>query len=172
MCLSTVDRRSRERFIESNNQIASLVEKFKLEGGAYRKYVGGPQTDENVETHQKIPLTAYGRPGSFSVLLTLIGYDMNNCCSVSRKKYAISLVGGIVWKSVVFYISDLISTVGKIFFFALFYFFSSRSWHQLSPFKLNGMCLRNFFLRLCLLPAFYFLLWIFYYEGFNFDVSY
>ena len=93
VCLSTVDRRSRERFIESNNQIASLVEKFKLEGGAYRKYVGGPQTDENVETHQKIPLTAYGRPGSFSVLLTLIGYDMNNCCSVSRKKYAISLVG-------------------------------------------------------------------------------
>ena len=76
MCLSTVDRRSRERFIESNNQIASLVEKFKLEGGAYRKYVGGPQTDENVESHQKIPLTAYGRPGSFSVLLTLIRYDM------------------------------------------------------------------------------------------------
>ncbi len=42
VCLSTVDRRSRERFIESNNQIASLVEKFKLEGGAYRKYVGPP----------------------------------------------------------------------------------------------------------------------------------
>ena len=80
MCLSTVDRRSRERFIESNNQIASLVEKFKLEGGAYSKYVGGPQTDENVETHQKIPLTAYGRPGSFSVLLTLIGYDI--ICSI------------------------------------------------------------------------------------------
>jgi ATP-binding cassette subfamily G (WHITE) protein 5 (sterolin 1) len=31
-----VDRRSRERFIESNNQISALVEKFKLEGGAYR----------------------------------------------------------------------------------------------------------------------------------------
>jgi ATP-binding cassette subfamily G (WHITE) protein 5 (sterolin 1) len=36
VCLSTVDRRSRERFIESNNQISALVEKFKLEGGAYR----------------------------------------------------------------------------------------------------------------------------------------
>ena len=72
VCLSTVDRRSRERFIESNNQIASLVEKFKLEGGAYRKYVGPPPEMENVETHQKIPLTAYGRPGTFSVLLTLI----------------------------------------------------------------------------------------------------
>ena len=29
--------RSRERFIESNNQISALVEKFKLEGGPYRK---------------------------------------------------------------------------------------------------------------------------------------
>jgi len=57
----------------------------------------------------------------------------------------------------------------EFFFFFNYSFFSSRSWHQLSPFKLNGMCLRNFFLRLCLLPAFYFLLWIFYYEGFNFD---
>ena len=37
VCLSTVDRRSRERFIESSSQIASLVEKFKLEGAAYRK---------------------------------------------------------------------------------------------------------------------------------------
>ena len=77
VCLSTVDRRSRERFIESNNQIASLVEKFKLEGGAYRKYVGSPTADETVETHQKIPLTAYGRPGSFSVLLTLIRYVLD-----------------------------------------------------------------------------------------------
>ena len=31
LCLSTVDRRSRERFIESNNQISALVEKFKVE---------------------------------------------------------------------------------------------------------------------------------------------
>lgn len=37
MCLSTVDRRSRERFVESNHQIAALVEKFKHEGGPYRK---------------------------------------------------------------------------------------------------------------------------------------
>nr|CAD7411650.1 unnamed protein product [Timema cristinae] len=37
LCLSTVDRRSRERFIESNHQIAALVEKFKLEGGPFRK---------------------------------------------------------------------------------------------------------------------------------------
>ena len=72
VCLSTVDRRSRERFIESNNQIASLVEKFKLEGGAYRKYVGPPPELDNMEAHQKIPLTAYGRPGTFSVMLTLI----------------------------------------------------------------------------------------------------
>ena len=76
MCLSTVDRRSRERFIESNNQIASLVEKFKIEGAAYRKFAGlNSQQDlggGDVDQHQKIPLTAYGRPGTFSVFTNLV----------------------------------------------------------------------------------------------------
>ena len=50
------------------------MEKFKLEGGAYRKYVGTNANEENIEQHQKIPLTAYGRPGMTSVLFTLIRY--------------------------------------------------------------------------------------------------
>ncbi|KAJ8687851.1 hypothetical protein QAD02_023646, partial [Eretmocerus hayati] len=37
LCLSTVDRRSRDRFIESNQQISVLVDKFKLEGGVFLK---------------------------------------------------------------------------------------------------------------------------------------
>ena len=35
--MSTVDRRSRERFLESNQQIATLVDKFKVEGSLYMK---------------------------------------------------------------------------------------------------------------------------------------
>ncbi|CAB4062300.1 ABCG5 [Lepeophtheirus salmonis] len=72
LCLSTVDRRSRDRFIESNNQIASLVEKFKMEGGPYRKYGGPPPDAESVldaASHQKVPLTAYGRPNSITIFL-------------------------------------------------------------------------------------------------------
>ena len=75
VCLSTVDRRSRERFIESNNQIASLVEKFKIEGAAYRKFAGlnsHHQDVDNTDQHQKIPLTAYGRPGTFSIFTNII----------------------------------------------------------------------------------------------------
>ena len=83
VCLSTVDRRSRERFIESNNQIASLVEKFKVEGASYRKFSGlnsastaPDMIDNGLEGggahHQKVPLTAYGRPGSLTVLMNLI----------------------------------------------------------------------------------------------------
>ena len=80
LCLSTVDRRSRERFIESSNQIASLVEKFKLEGGPYRKFVSANTDDlmlaeTNVNgggDHQKVPLTAYGRPGMGRVFTSLI----------------------------------------------------------------------------------------------------
>ena len=83
VCLSTVDRRSRERFIESNNQIASLVEKFKVEGASYRKFSGlnsssspPDMIDNGLEGggahHQKVPLTAYGRPGTLAVMINLI----------------------------------------------------------------------------------------------------
>ena len=148
VCLSTVDRRSRERFIESNNQIASLVEKFKLEGGAYRKYVGTNANEENIEQHQKIPLTAYGRPGMTSVLFTLIRY-------VHRKN--IHCVG--ISKACIFFPSKTFLHIVR-FFSCNF----SRSWRQMSPFNLTG--LKTFLLKLWLLPAFYFLLWIFYYDGF------
>jgi len=112
LCLSTVDRRSRERFIESNNQISALVEKFKLEGGPYRKYAGPVVEMENIENHQKIPLTAYGRPG----------------------------------------------------FFVIFFQLLSRFWGQLYPFR--GAGLRNLLLKLFLMPAFFFLLWVFYMNAF------
>ena len=113
MCLSTVDRRSRERFIESNNQISALVEKFKLEGGPYRKYAGPNVDIDNIENHQKIPLTAYGRPGFFSVLVYLI----------------------------------------------------HRSWSQLNLFRWEGF--KTLFLKLLLMPSFFFLLGIFYFQAFQ-----
>ena len=83
VCLSTVDRRSRERFIESNNQIASLVEKFKVEGASYRKFSGlnsnssaPDMMDNGLEGggahHRKVPLTAYGRPGTLHVMINLM----------------------------------------------------------------------------------------------------
>uniref|UniRef100_A0A0K2T2T6 ATP-binding cassette sub-family G member 5 n=2 Tax=Lepeophtheirus salmonis TaxID=72036 RepID=A0A0K2T2T6_LEPSM len=83
LCLSTVDRRSRDRFIESNNQIASLVEKFKMEGGPYRKYGGPPPDAESVldaASHQKVPLTAYGRPNSITIFYYLL---MRSWCRIS-----------------------------------------------------------------------------------------
>jgi len=73
LCLSTVDRRSRERFIESNNQISALVEKFKLEGAPYREYAGPALDAESFETQQRVSLTAYGRPGFLTVFINLIG---------------------------------------------------------------------------------------------------
>eukprot|EP00095_Tigriopus_kingsejongensis_P006332 maker-scaffold411_size179879-snap-gene-0.35 protein:Tk06332 transcript:maker-scaffold411_size179879-snap-gene-0.35-mRNA-1 annotation:"monocarboxylate transporter 4-like isoform x1" len=61
LCLSTVDRRSRERFVESSNQISSLVEKFKLEGRSY----GQTKTYTNYEhsyAGDRIPLSSYTNP--------------------------------------------------------------------------------------------------------------
>ncbi|KAK7063157.1 ATP-binding cassette sub- G member 5 [Halocaridina rubra] len=106
LCLSTVDRRSRERFIDSNNQIAALVEKFKLEGGPYRKYAGPPPDVDHSE--HKFPLSAYGRPGLFSTLFALLGRD-----------YAMMHPGGTVGFQQLFFRLLLLPT----FFFLLWNFY-------------------------------------------------
>ncbi|KAM3961608.1 ATP-binding cassette sub-family G member 5 [Aphomia sociella] len=68
LCLSTVDRRSRERFIESNHQIAALVEKFKLEGQGIMQ---GNLNDHNrIVNPNKIQLN-YGKPSGFKVFWML-----------------------------------------------------------------------------------------------------
>ncbi|PBC30159.1 ATP-binding cassette sub-family G member [Apis cerana cerana] len=73
MCLSTVDRRSRDRFLESNQQISVLVEKFKAEGVIYMKEA--PQVPSNVkDTPLGIMHKGLGRgikPGCFSTLFAL-----------------------------------------------------------------------------------------------------
>jgi hypothetical protein len=40
-----------------------------------------------------------------------------------------------------------------------------RSWRRIAPTNVSG--LKNLFLRVFLLPAFFFLLWIFYFDGFS-----
>ncbi|XP_023240853.1 ATP-binding cassette sub-family G member 5-like [Centruroides sculpturatus] len=73
VCLSTVDRQTRERFISSSCQIASLVEKFKNEGAQFRKYAHPPaEMTDHTTTKYKLPLTAYGSPSSYQVLFALI----------------------------------------------------------------------------------------------------
>ncbi|XP_076064875.1 ATP-binding cassette sub-family G member 5 [Oratosquilla oratoria] len=116
LCLSTVDRRSRERFIDSNNQIAALVERFKLEGAPYRKYAGPPPEIDNSE--YKVPLSAYGRPGVFSTMASLF----------------------------------------------------MRSWAMMISCGRVGML--HVFLRLMLLPCFFFLLWNFYWPLQDFQRSF
>jgi hypothetical protein len=70
LCLATVDRRSHERFIESNNQIGLLVEKFKMEGNSFRKAGGGFSPIEG--RGSSTPLHALGRPSALNAIGTLI----------------------------------------------------------------------------------------------------
>uniref|UniRef100_T1J9E6 ABC transporter domain-containing protein n=1 Tax=Strigamia maritima TaxID=126957 RepID=T1J9E6_STRMM len=72
LCLSTVDRRSRERIIDSTGQIGSLVEKFRLEGAPYRKSAPSLFELGVVEPYNKVSLTVYGMPSFFSVFWTLL----------------------------------------------------------------------------------------------------
>ncbi|RWS20546.1 ABC transporter sub-family G-like protein 12, partial [Leptotrombidium deliense] len=86
LCLSTVDRRSRDRFIESSAQIAALVDKFKVEGHEYRKYMpaatNGIATMGN--TSPTIPLTAYGRASSLTVTTALISRQIRAMFTVKN----------------------------------------------------------------------------------------
>ncbi|XP_073815211.1 ATP-binding cassette sub-family G member 5 [Musca autumnalis] len=63
LCLSTVDRRSRDRFVESSQQIEALVERFSRET---------PLSDGPVNNmgSGKVPL-AYGKPGELKVWVML-----------------------------------------------------------------------------------------------------
>lgn len=38
VCLATVDRRSKDRFTETNGHIEMLVQKYKFEGEPYKRY--------------------------------------------------------------------------------------------------------------------------------------
>ncbi|XP_012257916.1 ATP-binding cassette sub-family G member 5 [Athalia rosae] len=73
LCLSTVDRRSRDRFLESNQQISLLVEKFKIEGVLYMKEA--PQNPTSIKDSQLGGMhKGLGRgikPGCFSTLFAL-----------------------------------------------------------------------------------------------------
>ncbi|KAM7287217.1 ATP-binding cassette sub-family G member 5 [Ixodes scapularis] len=74
LCLATVDRRSRERFIDSSSQIQTLVEKFRTDGSRYRK--GGPPSEMGNMTESsqyKLPLTAYGQPSCWHTFWALYG---------------------------------------------------------------------------------------------------
>lgn len=73
MCLSTVDRRSRERFLESNQQISVLVEKFNVEGGLYMEEApqGAPSAKETPLGFLHKGLGRGIKPGCFSTLLAL-----------------------------------------------------------------------------------------------------
>lgn len=82
VCLSTVDRRSRDRFIESSAQIAALVDKFRLEGHEYGKNNGtrsnGDTTTNQPSQQPTIPLTAYGKASSFTIFFTLIARQLSS----------------------------------------------------------------------------------------------
>ncbi|GAU95911.1 hypothetical protein RvY_07437-2 [Ramazzottius varieornatus] len=70
LCLATVDRRSKDRFTETNGHIEMLVQKYKFEGGPYKRYA--PSADENGRMNPPV-LSALAKPGSTSNLGALVG---------------------------------------------------------------------------------------------------
>jgi len=89
--LSTVDRRTRERFIESSAQIAALVDKFKLEGQEFRKFANQPPVMK-MNGPMSIPLTAYGQASTCSVLFALIGRQFSSNFLTSRLALRLGLI--------------------------------------------------------------------------------
>lgn len=96
LCLATVDRRTRERFIESSNQIAALVDKFRTEGARYRKYgTAGPEPLDQNEAQYKLPLTAYGQPSGWQVFRNLTGRafaSLFNCNNTALERLSLRVM--------------------------------------------------------------------------------
>ncbi|XP_064476480.1 ATP-binding cassette sub-family G member 5-like isoform X2 [Ornithodoros turicata] len=134
LCLATVDRRTRERFVESSSQIQNLVEKFRSEGS--RK---GPALDlgHTIETSYKLPLTAYGQPSGCQTFWALYGRMWASCFNCNGRAFR-----------------DLFLRVGLLplllAFLLLFYF--PLSGYQQSFLTRNGLFL-NCFLATSLLGA-------------------
>ncbi|XP_017848497.1 ATP-binding cassette sub-family G member 5 isoform X2 [Drosophila busckii] len=86
LCLSTVDRRSRDRFLESSQQIEALVERFSRET---------PNSDAPLNNmgSGKVPL-AYGKPGELKVwvMLYLLLASTFSCGVVGMKTLFLRLL--------------------------------------------------------------------------------
>ncbi|KAL1512895.1 hypothetical protein ABEB36_002399 [Hypothenemus hampei] len=122
LCLSTVDRRSRERFLESNHQIAELVEKFKIEGGIYRK---GNTLGPSHPPEYKIPL--------------LLGKISS--CSVAWTIYTRLLAATFSFKKTGFKQLFLRLLLVPIFFFILWIFYNNTELYQHTFVSRNGWIL-------------------------------
>ncbi|XP_013201109.1 ATP-binding cassette sub-family G member 5 [Amyelois transitella] len=102
LCLSTVDRRSRERFIESNHQIALLVEKFKLEGQGIMQ--GNLNEHSRIVNPNKIQLN-YGKPGGFRViwllyvrmLTSIFNFKNNGLKQMFMRLFSLPIYFFILW---------------------------------------------------------------------------
>ena len=86
VCLSTVDRRSPDRFYDSQAQISALVDKFKVEGHEFRKYI--PNGTSNIPVN--LPLTAYGSPSTCKIMFSLIGRQF--CSVFTLKRFFIKIL--------------------------------------------------------------------------------
>lgn len=136
LCLATVDRRTRERFIDSSSQIQGLVDKFRSDGSRYRK-APAPELGHTVETTYKLPLTAYGRPSGWQTFWALYGRMWASCFNCNGRSFR-----------------DLFLRVGLLpllmAFLLLFYF--PLSGYQQSFLTRNGLFL-NCFLATSMLAA-------------------
>jgi hypothetical protein len=60
------------KYSASNQFILHLAFSNQTKPNVVRKYAGPALDLDNFEVHQKIPLTAYGRPGFLAILYQLV----------------------------------------------------------------------------------------------------
>ncbi|XP_046400562.1 ATP-binding cassette sub-family G member 5 [Ischnura elegans] len=130
LCLSTVDRRSRERFLESNHQIAALVDKFKAEGAPYRKAFGF-DTDETLAGGPMgmgvppPPLPPpFSQPGTVRVAKALVSRQISSILN-----FRLSGLGQLCLR--------VLSL--PLFFLLLWLFYSGREAYQRTYVSTNGL---------------------------------
>ncbi|XP_013177682.1 PREDICTED: ATP-binding cassette sub-family G member 5 [Papilio xuthus] len=102
LCLSTVDRRSRERFIESNHQIAALVEKFRLEGQGIMQSAATEHS--RIVNPNKMQMN-YGKPSGIRViwmlylriLASIFNFKKNGLKQMTMRLFSLPIYFFILW---------------------------------------------------------------------------
>ncbi|CAL8108505.1 unnamed protein product [Orchesella dallaii] len=129
LCLSTVDRRSHDKFIESSNQISLLVEKFKLEGHAFRKSTHESANSPIPPVASVTPMHSLGAPPTLQKISALI-------MRTYATTFLLSMQGMKNVFSTIFFLPCL-------FFLTWIFYFGIKDRHQHVYVSLNGLILHS-----------------------------
>ncbi|UYV84946.1 ABCG5 [Cordylochernes scorpioides] len=83
LCLSTLDRHTRDHFLKTSQQIESLVAAYHEQGEKYRKALC-EEDDPDLRNNTAYPLTSFGPPSCLTVLMAILRRTFSSIFNFNR----------------------------------------------------------------------------------------